>query len=341
MYRSHVGMSCNGAIRLGCRVTCDGFTDGYTYRVQTHVHDDHMRHFDTSKGFQTIIMSDATRSLLELTHSDMPYRSNVMSLPIGGTYRNSVIEIELKSSSHMLGAVQVAVTTESGNRIGYSGDFSWPLDDVIEVESLVVDSTYGSPSSVRRYSQQDANDRFRDIVVEKIVSGPIVVRGRRGTLHRALELLEGLVQHPVVAARRKIAEAKVYERYGYCFCPMLELESPEARRLRRDGSYIELHYLGEQMLFYRGDLTFIDLTADWVHGEEPFLQTSESSYKIAVSDHADFNETLEYVRQTGAKYVLTDATRGNHASELAIAITSRLGIRAEPARPIRSRAWGI
>lgn len=322
-------------------MTCDGFVHGYAYRVQTHIHDDHMSHFDTSKGFQTIIMSHATRSLLELRHSDMPYRTNIIALPIDGTYRDSDIEIELKSSSHMLGAVQVAVTTKEGYRLGYSGDFSWPLDDVIKVESLVVDSTYGSPNSVRRYSQEDANDFFREMVVKKIKSGPIIVKAHRGTLHRALELLEGLVQCPVIASKKKIDEAKVYERYGYCFCPLMELESPDARKLRREGSYIELHYLGDQMLFGRGDITTITLTASWAHGDYPILEVSDSSCQIAISDHADFNETLQYIRETGAKYVLTDNIHGEHAPELAIAITSKLGIKAEPAKPVYSRAWGI
>lgn len=341
MNNSHIDISCNGAIKLGHDVTCDGFVNGYAYRVQTHIHDDHMTYFDRSKGFQKIIMSEATRSLLELRHGDMPYRTNIISLPINGTYRDVGIEIELKSSSHMLGAVQVAVTTEEGYRLGYSGDFSWPLEDVIKVESLVVDSTYGSPDSVRRYSQEDANNIFREIVVKKIKSGPIIIRAHRGTLHRALELLEGLVQYPIITGRKKIDEAKVYEKYGYCFCPLMELGSPDVRRLRKEGPYVELHYIGDQMLFDRGDITIINLTAFWVHGDYPFLELSDSSYQIAISDHADFNETLEYIRVTGAKYVLTDSMHGNHAPELAIAITSKLGIKAKPAKPVYSRAWGI
>lgn len=341
MNNSHIDISCNGAIRLGDNVTCDGFVNGYAYRVQTHIHEDHMIHFDRSKGFQKIVMSEATRSLLELGHSDIPYRTNIISVPINGYYCDADVEIELKSSTHMLGAVQVAVTTKEGDRLGYSGDFSWPLDDVIRVESLVVDSTYGSPHSIRHYSQEEAGDFFRETVVRKIKSGPIVIRGNRGTLHRALELLEGLVKHPIIASRKKIDEAKVFERYGYCFCPLMELESPEVRKLRSEGPYIELHYLGEQTLFTSGSMTIINLTASWVHSDNPCLELSDSSYQIAISDHADFNETLEYVRETGAKDVLTDSIRSNHASELAIAITKKLGIKAKPAKPIYTMAWGV
>jgi len=341
MNRSLIDISCNGAIKLGQNVTCDGFVYGYEYRVQTHIHDDHMTYFDRSKGFQKIIMSEATRSLLELRHSDMAYRTNIISLPINGTYRDADIEIELKSSSHMLGAVQVAVTTEAGHRLGYSGDFSWPLEDVIKVESLVVDSTYGSPDAIRHYSQEDASDFFRELVVQKIKGGPIIIKGHRGTLYRALELLYGLVQCPIIASRKKINEAKVCEKYGYCIGSLMELELPDVRKLRKEGPYIELRYMGEQVLFDTGNSTTINLTASWVHGANPFLELSDSSYQIAISDHADFNETLEYIRGTGAKVVLTDSTRGINASKLASAITSKLGIEAKPAKPVYSKAWGM
>ncbi|MBA7499601.1 hypothetical protein ES704_02346 [subsurface metagenome] len=341
MSSSLIDISCNGAIKLGQSVTCDGFVYRYKYRVQTHIHYDHMNHFNSSKHFQTLIMSEATRSLLEVRHADISYSTNIISHPINGTYEYDGLMIEFKSSSHMLGAVQVAVITQAGDRLGYSGDFSWPLEDVIKVESLVVDSTYGSPDAVRHYSQEDANDFFREIVVQKIKSGPIIIKGHRGTLYRAFELLDGLVQCPIIASRKKINEAKVCEKYGYCICPLMELELPDVRKLRKEGSYIELRYIGEQVLYDRGDITIVNLTASWVHGVNPFLELSDSSYQIAISDHADFNETLEYVRETGARDVLTDSIRGNHASELAIAITKKLGIKAKPAKPVYSRAWGV
>jgi len=338
----HIDVSGYGAIKLGENVTCDGFVYGYAYRVQTHIHADHMVHFDKSKGFQTIIMSEATRQFLELEHIDVRKRENVISLPIDGSYNDGDLSIELKSSGHMLGATQVAVTTQTGDSFGYSGDFSWPLEDVIQVDSLVVDSTYGTPNSVRRYSQEDANDYFRKIVLEKIKNGPIIIKAHRGTLPRALELLNGLVQCPIIASRKKINEAEIYSKYGFCICPLMELESPEVKKLRKDGPYIELHYLGEQLLFERSNCTTINLTAYWVQGNEPYNTLSDSTYQIALTDHADFNETLEYVRETKAKVVLTYNTHGKweYSSKLASSIRKELGICAKPAKPVLSRSWG-
>ena len=341
MSQVEIDVSCNGAIKLGRVVTCDGFVDGYKYRVQTHIHDDHMIHFDRSKGFQTIVMSEETRALLELRHNDLIYRSNVVSLPMNGIYEKDGLQIEFKPSSHMLGAVQVAVMTPEGNRLGYSGDFGWPLEDVIKVGSLVVDSTYGSPESVRSYSQADADEAFREIVAKRIKRGPILIKAHRGTLHRALELLNDLVSCPVIASKKKIEEASVHEKYGYCICKIIDSESTEVREFRKMGRFIELYYIGEQTLYGGANSTVINLTANWVNGSYPYLEISDSTYNIAISDHADFNETLEYVRETEAKIVMTDSTRSNNAADLANAITKRLGIKAFAAHPTFTKAWGV
>src|SRR6516225_1860497 len=147
-----VDVASSGAVLLGSSVVCDGFQRDRTVRVQTHVHDDHMRDFERSKGFQDLYMSEATRSLLVAEfNADIEYRENIIALRHGESFRCPGGGLTLLSSGHMLGAVQVALETPDGRRLGYSGDFHWPIDDVIEVDELVVDSTYGSEDSVRVY----------------------------------------------------------------------------------------------------------------------------------------------------------------------------------------------
>lgn len=60
-----VDVLASGAVCLGSKVVCDGFIQNYPFRVQTHVHDDHMVDFDTSKGMQDILMSPETFDLLD------------------------------------------------------------------------------------------------------------------------------------------------------------------------------------------------------------------------------------------------------------------------------------
>ena len=145
----------SGAISLGPNVCCDGFLSEAALRVQTHLHTDHMSQFDTSKGNQDIVLSDPTRQLLLCEHNaDLPYRNNIKSIQLSQWHEANGFRIMLLPSGHMLGAVQVVVETPEQMRLGYSGDFRWPLSRVIEVDALVVDSTYGSPKSVREFTSR-------------------------------------------------------------------------------------------------------------------------------------------------------------------------------------------
>jgi Cft2 family RNA processing exonuclease len=75
--------------------------------------------------------------------------------------------------------------------------------------------------------------------------------------------------------------------------------------------------------------------------KDPVLEYSEASFRVAMSDHADFPGTLEYVKATGAQYVVTDNTRAGHAVLLAQEIQRRLGIRARPSANRPSNDWGV
>ena len=186
----------------------------------------------------------------------------------------------------------------------------------------------------------EPHKRIRQIYIvcnNTLVENPTVLT----YVKKQLELLNGLVPYPVLASKKKIEEAKVHEKFGCCICQITDSESLEIRELRRKGRYIELYYIGEHTLYTGANGTIINLTANWVNSPNPYIEISDTTYNIGISDHADFNETLEYVRETEAKIVLTDSTRGNEAHKLASSITKRLGIKAHAANPIFTRAWGV
>ncbi len=66
----------------------------------------------------------------------------------------------------------------------------------------------------------------------------------------------------------------------------------------------------------------------------------EKSYTVGLYDHADFKGTIEYARNTGATYVLTDS-RGQHAFELASEIRAQLNIEARHSPQQDSVEWGV
>ena len=171
-----------GAIKLGAVVSCDGFIDGCDIRVQSHIHSDHMDSFEKSKGEQDILGSEATIDLLCARYdADLLMRQ----------HKTETCSVTLLSSGHMLGSAQVCVTANDGQRFGYSGDFNWPLDEVIRVDTLVVDSTYGDPSRVRQFTQEEVEEAFLGVVHQRKGFGPIHIFAHRGTMEIALQLLSG------------------------------------------------------------------------------------------------------------------------------------------------------
>lgn len=336
-----VDVTAKGAVLLGHEVVCDGFVHEMPYRVQTHVHDDHMRDFDSSKGYQRIFMTEPTKQLLisEL-NADLRYRSNLRSITPGTAQQLNGVQLEVLPNEHMLGCVQVAVTLTDGTRVGYSGDFQWPLDSVIKVDALVVDSTYGSPASVRYYSQEEAGQRFVELVHTWLPYGHIVVKAHRGTLHRALELLDGTLTCPMLGTIRLCKEADVYRSFGYSIPELVRMDTDEGREIIKEDRYIRFIGKGDRPPTDPWLGTTITLSAYMGQPGEPVLEYSERAYSVALSNHADYNGTLEYVKATGARYVVTDNSRGGHAVDLANALRAELGVDARPSSQLISRSWG-
>lgn len=339
----YVDVTGSGAVLLGDRVVCDGFQRDRSCRVQTHVHDDHMGEFERSKGLQNLYMSDATRSLLIAEfNADLQYRDNVIALAHGKTFSCDGGHVKLLSSGHMLGAVQVELETPDGRRLGYSGDFHWPVDDVIRVDALVVDSTYGNEVSVRSYSQAEAETSFLQLVFRKLGKGAVHVKGNRGTIQRAMEVLSGNVDVPVIASARLCRDVLVYQRFGCAVCDVTSATSDEGKEVMKGTKYVRLYSKGDRSpVDLEEDDAKIVLTAFMNKTSDPVMEFSDRSYSVALSDHADFGGTLEYIAATGAKYVVTDNTRRGGAVELALAIKRRLGIEARPSSNLESLEWGI
>ncbi len=335
-----VDVLASGAVCLGTNVVCDGFVPGYAFRVQTHLHDDHMAYFERSKGLQDLFMSPESFALLVAErNADLEYRTNLHPVPRGTTCElGDGFRLTLLASSHMLGACQVALVLPNGLRVGYSGDFGWPLDEVIEVDELVVDSTYGSPESIRHYTPADAEHCLISLVCERLRYGSVHVKAYRGTIERVLHLLGGDVGAPILATRQLIREAAVYRNHGFAAEGLVALDSADGRAAVRGRCYVRLYSKGDGFEKEQIEGTSVTISAYMADRMDPLTTYSDWAYKVALSNHADFNGTMAYVEATKARTVVTDNTR-NHGCELALAIKNRLGIDAEPSSNRLGPRW--
>lgn len=334
-----ISVNAKGAVVLGRDICCDGFVYNVLARVQTHVHADHMRDFSTSKGTQDIYMTKATRDLLIAEYeADLPHRINVIPKEYNTPFLVNDSWVELVPNGHMLGSAQVCVTSTDGFRLGYSSDFKWPLDRAIEVDALVVDSTYGSAEHMRKYDQGLVDEHFLELVMTQLSKGPVVVQSHRGTSARAASVLFGDVNVPVLATNRVAKEFQVYRAHGSPIGQFVRTESQAGRQVAESGRYVKFVRKGER---FDDACTVITLTAQAGSLRDPVVQYSERAFEVAMTEHADFYGTLEYVQATKAKYVITDNSRGGKAVELAMEIQSRLGISARPSTSHFTRAWGV
>lgn len=332
----------SGAVCLGSTVVCDGFIQDYPFRVQTHIHDDHMVDFDTSKGFQDILMSPETYDLLVAErNADLGYRDNLIRIKRNNKeyVLNDGSKLFFLPSNHMLGSCQVALELPSGLRVGYSGDFGWPLQETIRVDKLVVDSTYGKPTSIRRYTQAKAEECLLSIVCERLRYGPVHIKAFRGTIERVVQILDGRISVPLLASEHLVREISVYQKYGLSVDSPYTFNSEMGQTAKKERSYVRLYSKGDSFGNEPGEGTNITCSAYMVNGDSPLLQYSDRSYSVALSNHADFEDTLEYICATGATEIVTDSTR-NHGVELAKAINERLsGVKAKPSTNYSGPKW--
>lgn len=337
---ARVDVLASGAVCLGATVVCDGFVDGYPFRVQTHLHDDHMGEFERSKGLQDLFLTPECFELLVAErNAELEYRSNLHRIDRGA--KRSLDDgstLVLLPSEHMLGACQVALELPDGTRVGYSGDFSWPLDHVIEVDELVVDSTYGSPESIRQYTQAEAEECLIGLVCARLRHGSVHINAYRGTIERVLHVLGGNVGVPILASDRLLREARVYQNHGFAVEGLIPIKSSEGRAAIESRAYVRLYSKGDGFGAEQPEGSSVTISAYMADRSHPLTIYSDRAYKVALSNHADFNGTLAYVEATKAKRVVTDNTR-NHGWQLALALQKHLDLDAEPSSNREAPRW--
>lgn len=333
----------SGAILLGPEVTSDGFQRDRRIRIQSHIHSDHMKDFATSLG-KPIVLSPPSFDLLRTQYQNLHKRPAVHQLEDAQPLELEGHRIRLISSNHMLGACQVEVELPDGIRVGYSGDFGWPLNNFIEVDALVVDATYGNPESEVSYTQREADEAFIDLVTELLHQGQSIhIYGHLGVAERSLALLvqaDLTTDLPILAEERLRGSAEIYQEWGFVMPALLDQADLSAKQVRATGGYIEYHRHSVNDRHIGG--ARVNLTRYRTPGE-PVTWYSNISCNVGLTNHASHKETLEYIRATGAKYVVTDGVRGKgtRAQNLAREIRNNIeGVAATVSSGETSMEWG-
>lgn len=320
-----------GAILLCQQVSCDGFAWNHPTRVITHAHEDHLRDFEVSLGNQaSILMLPATLDLVyAIKGSHLLRRRNLIPLDAGKTVETGKARITLLPANHILGSAQVMVETQDGKRVGYTGDFWWPIDVMPGLDELVVDATYGNPDYVRDYKEEQVVEELTELVDSLLAQGKrICIKAVTGRLQYVMQLLQPRLKRPFIASKRQSGIAKVYGDYGCLADQILDRNGQDAQKIIANNEpFVAFHHLAERIPETDYD-AFILVSAYMVPREKPVVPRGTNAYRVALTDHADFNSTIAYVEKAAPKLVITDNSRGGDAKTLAEEIRGRLKIPA-------------
>ena len=333
----------DGTILLGNSVVCDGYHEDRTTAVFTHIHSDHISHFETALGMcDKILVSKPTFDLLvALKGEPISYRSNFIPMDFNTSYYNKLGEkITLFQSNHILGSSQVLVSMHDGTKILYSSDFNFPEINTIPCDILVMDSTHGDPRFDAIADSSSLERRLVELVTEEIESGkPVMIRAHRGRMQYVMNLLSqkyiGAVKF--LADEIDVKLSKVYADYGLPCRPIIPInKNPEAYRIMNSGlPYIRFHTIGGPFTpEEESGMRTIRLSSDVRLLEGPALKEhAPNNFSIEISDHASFSNIIKYVKETNPKIVITDNVRTKSGQTLANEIKKQLGIEAFPSPP--------
>lgn len=323
-----VAITATGAILLGENFACDGFEKNRLVGLVTHAHEDHTAWLESGLyWYRTIIATPQTRDLLVARRGDwLDIRKYLIPLKYETPYKIEEEEVTLYPTKHILGSAQVLVRNREGRRYLYTSDFYVPQTPVIETDVLVVDSTYGSPDNVRKYMREEASKGLIELVRKGLAQGAVWISAHFGKLQETINLLAeaGTTVPFLIDTVEDMRGVRVYQKYeknmGDC------LYRVEGRELLRKGEpcvvFTRLGKVSPEI-----EKLFHIHTSGWAEFDGAVLRTDEKSYRVALSDHADFKETLEHIKKINPELVITDNWRGP-GEDLAEAIKERLGIKA-------------
>ncbi|NWG10186.1 hypothetical protein HXY33_00280 [Candidatus Bathyarchaeota archaeon] len=319
-----------GAVILGKYVACDAFDETKPLRVVTHAHADHMTGLRQSLNTsERVLMTKATKDLIDVLRGPLFLMSGfVETLDYGNAIQHEEERITLFRADHILGAAQILVEDAEGTRIVYTGDFRLEETPILDADILVIEATYGSPTCKRPF-KKDIKNLFISTVEKGLKQGTVFIFGYHGKLQEAMQILhEANVKAPFIAPERVLQVSKVCEKHGMRLGRLMLSEEKEAKELfEKNLPCIAFCHMNTRNKI--GQNSFRIYASGWEFNE-PCREIADKEYIVALSDHSDFDELIEYVRHSKPTQVITENYRVGHAETLAREIQKRLKIPTTP-----------
>ncbi len=313
----------NGAVLLGRTVSCDAHYER-PVRIITHAHSDHILNLSESLRLcNTILATPITKDIVAILKGEKHY-TRITTLEYGVPFEFEGERVTLYPAHHIAGSAQVLLERRDGRRILYTGDFKFPPVTPIEAEIIISEATYGNPAFVRSF-RDSVESEFIGLVKSSLRDGPVYIFGYHGKLQEVVKLLnDSDVSAPILVPEKVFRILKACQAQGMGLRNFFQ-SSSENGELIMDSPHIGLYHIGASRWISGGAVKIV--LSGWQF-DVACKKIGEHEYQVALSDHSDFEQLMEYFSAAHPRLVITDNYRSGDAPVLAREIKRRLGIDA-------------
>lgn len=247
---------------------------------------------------------------------------NSKEIPFKKKFSLDEKEFEFFHSGHILGSTQIQV---NGGEIVFTSDFK--LSDsvlfngakILEAETLVIESTFGSPE----YLFPERNKIYEEIEKwgkQELKENKMLVLGGYsiGKAQELTKISDKFLNETPLVHQTILEPNKVYEKSGIKL-GKFELLNHNLKEF--NVLIVPPHMLNPDLITALEISSGRKIAAATFSGWNGFYKTKS----FPLSDHADFNQLLKYVKDSGAKNVLT---HHGFSEQFASSIRRKLGINA-------------
>lgn len=282
----------NGIHLPGCDVWLDSLRSR-SFGVVSHAHSDHAAWHDTT------LLTPATAALMRIRRSSG--NKTIHEIPYFQPYEHSTARITLLPAGHVLGSAQVFLECEGGTLL-YTGDFklrkSLTSEQAVprKADTLVMECTFGRPRyrfPAAEVLREKILEFCRNTVAEKSI--PVLLAYSIG---KAQELLAILKSSGLKASLHKSISkmAKVYEESGISFGDYQEYTGGNPA-----GQVVIFPPHVKDQLSHLPNARFAIASGWAIDPSAIYRYRCQAAFPF--SDHADYDELLEYVKLVDPKRV--------------------------------------
>lgn len=224
----------------------------------------------------------------------------------GKSFRINDVDVTFYPAGHMLGSAQILMEYD-GEKYLYTGDFKVQKDEscepfeTLKCDYLVTETTFASPE----YIHPDPDQQILSLTESNVsvLIGAYAV----GKAQRLTKMITRLLPElPVYVHPEIVAYHRIYEQHGYS----LGNWKPYRRAdFKAEEKCIYILSPNHFTRFSRQKNVLKVFATGW---KKPYFACDGV---LSVSDHADWNDVLKLVKDSGAKHIFTVHGDGHHLKE--------------------------